>query len=76
MLEHYSSKLDSLILDDDSTATEFINNFDIFVRKIEKFDGKWSEEKKIREFKRRVMSNDYNIEKRTHKKGDSLEDLV
>ena len=74
MLEHYSTKLDALILDNDTTATEFINNFDPFVRKIEKIDGGWSEEKKIREFKKRVTSKDYDVEKRTHK--TTFKDLV
>ena len=74
MLEHYSTKLDALILDNDTTATEFINNFDLFVRKIEKIDGGWSEEKKIREFKKRVTSKDYDVEKRTHK--TTFKDLV
>lgn len=74
MLEHYSTKLDSLLLDDDGSATEFINNFDLFVRKIEKFDGAWTEAKKIREFKKRVVGKDYDVEKRTHK--STYKDLV
>ena len=77
MMEHYSSKLDALTLDNDTTATDFINDFDIYLRKIEKFDGAWSDEKKVREFKKRIVSSDYDVEKRTHtsQKG-SYEDLV
>ena len=74
MLEHYSSKLEDLILDNDNTATEFINNFDLYVRKLEKLEGTWSEDKKIREFKKRVISEDYGVEKRTHK--TTFADLV
>ena len=35
----YSTKLDTLYLDDHTFATEFINKFDLFMRKLEKFDG-------------------------------------
>ena len=67
MLECYSNKLSALVLDNDMTATEFINKFDIYVRKIETFDSKWSEDKKIREFKKKVISQNYDVEKRVHK---------
>ena len=32
-------------------------DFDLYVQKIEKLEGVWSEEKKIREFKKRVRVN-------------------
>ena len=31
MLEHYDSKLETLALDQDTTASEFINNFEQYV---------------------------------------------
>lgn len=76
MAEHYYNKLDNLYLDNDTTATEFINKFDLYVRKIESFDASWSETKKVREFKKRITSEDYDVEKRTHKSGQPLADLI
>ena len=70
MLEHWSTKLDNLELDDDTTATQFINSFEKFVRKLEQVEkSPWSEEKKIREFKKRVTSEEYDVEKRVHDDG-------
>ena len=66
MLNHYSTKLDVLYLDDNTSATEFINKFDLYMRKIEKLDGAWSEEKRLREFLKCVTSQDYDVEKRVH----------
>ena len=65
LADHYTNKLEALFLDHDATATEFVNSFESFTRKIEKFEGQtWSEDKKIREFKRRIIRDDYEIEKR------------
>jgi hypothetical protein len=76
MADHYTNKLDILTLDNDTTATEFINSFDSYVRKIEKFEGQvWNEDKKIREFKKRIVSEDYDTEKRTFD-GSTLEEFV
>ena len=75
MLNHYSTKLDALFLDDNTSATEYINKFDLYVRKIEKLDGLWSEEKRLREFLKRVTSQDYDVEKRVHNKS-TFKDLV
>jgi hypothetical protein len=67
MIEYYSNKLDSLELDRDTTATEFVNKFDSYVRKLEKLENAaWSDEKKVREFKKRVTDEDYDTEKRVH----------
>ena len=67
MVAHYEGKLDDLLLDNDSTATEFINSFELFIRKLEKLEGPWSDDKRCREFKDRVSENsDYDTEIRTH----------
>lgn len=76
MADHYTTKLEDLYLDKDTTATEFINSFDIYVRKIEKFDSKWSDAKKIREFLKRIVSEDYEIEKRNHQNATSLDVII
>lgn len=65
MAAHYTKKLDALLLDNDSTATEFINSFESYVKKIEKFEGtKWKESKIFQEFKKMFFSDDYDTEKR------------
>ena len=75
MLEHWSTKLDNLFLDDDTTVTQFINSFEKFVRKLEHVENsQWSEEKKVREFKKRVTSDDYDVEKRVN--NDGLAELI
>ena len=74
MMDHYNSKLDNLELDNDTTTMKFINAFDLFVQKIGKIEGKCNEAKKIQEFKKRVSSEDYDIEKRSHK--STFADLV
>ena len=74
MLEHYSSRLEDLILDNDNIATELVNIFYLYVRKLEKLEGEWSEEKKVRESKKTEITEDYSVEKRTHK--TTFADLV
>ena len=67
MVAHYEGKLEDLSLDTDTTATEFINNFELYVRKLEKLEGAWTDDKKCREFKDRVPEDsDYDTEVRTH----------
>ena len=66
MIEHYENKLRNLSLDSDTTATECINNFELFVRKLEKLEGTWSDDKKFREFKSQVTSDLYDTECRIH----------
>jgi Reverse transcriptase (RNA-dependent DNA polymerase). len=78
MADHYSNKLEALfLLDDDTTATEFVNSFESFIRKIEKFEGQtWSKDKKIQEFKKRIINDDYESEssgKSTSKDDESTE---
>ena len=76
MDDHYTKKLDVLLLDKDISSTNFMQSFDLYVRKIEKFEGQtWSEEKKIREFKKRIVSYDYNTEKRTFM-GNTLKEFI
>ena len=66
MIAHYEAKLKGLFLDRDTTATEYINNFELYVRKLEKLEGVWSDDKKVREFKDRITDADYDTETRVH----------
>ena len=77
IIDYWDTKLGSLRLDIDTSATEFINNFEIIVRNIEKHEGPWSDFKKVREFKRRVVDDGYETEIRTCKAGyDELIETV
>lgn len=51
MLAHWTKNLKVLVLDEDTDVSEFMNNFEMYVRKIEKIEGKWSDFKKLRKFK-------------------------
>jgi len=67
LIAHYEAKLNDLYLDTDKTATEFINSFELNVRKLNKAEGiEWDDIKKIRAFKERVTDLDYDTEIRTH----------
>ena len=44
-------QLDNVTLDKDSSATEYINNFEMYVRKLTKLGENWSNHKMCREFK-------------------------
>jgi hypothetical protein len=67
MIDFYIGKLNALALDRVTTATEFINNFCSYMRKLESLeDVTWSDEKKLREFKNRVTDEDYDTEKCVH----------
>ena len=66
MIQHWEAKLNSLFLDEDTSATDFINFFEMWVRKIEKMDGAWSDSKKKREIKSRIKDEAYETEVRTH----------
>ena len=63
MIKHYEAKLESNVLDNDTTATNYINNFELCVRKLMKLDETWYDEKQIREFKARITDSDCSIEK-------------
>ena len=74
IVKHYSNKLRSLFLDRDNSASNYINDFEIYVRKIEKYEGAWTEDKKIREFIENVTDEDYDTEMRVH--DDSYANLI
>ena len=74
IVKHYSNKLRNLVLDRDTTASKYINDFEIFVRKLEKYEGAWSEDKRIREFISNVRDDDYDTEMRVH--DNSYTDLI
>ena len=68
MISHWENKMDKTALDVDSTsATEYINNFEMYVRKLVKLGKNWSDDKrKVREFKKSVADPDYETEVRVH----------
>eukprot|EP00957_Ditylum_brightwellii_P130783 9977180-Ditylum_brightwellii.AAC.1 len=67
MLQHFKGKLQDLCLGIDTTATDVINNFELFVWKLGKVkDTDWSDDKKVQEFKDKVTSEDYDIECHVH----------
>lgn len=66
MIQHWESKLNSLALDVDTAATEYINYFEMYVRKLDKLGENWSDDKKVREFKAHVTDPDYEVECRVH----------
>ena len=66
MVSHWETKLDGITLNSDSSATEFINNFEMYVRKLTKLGEAWGDDKQIREFKARVDDSDFDTEVRIH----------
>ena len=74
MISHWESKLDSLSLDNDTTCTEFVNLFEMYVRKLTKLGETWGDDRMVREFKSRVHHEDYDTEVRTHE--GQFKDLI
>ena len=74
MVMHWESQLDNLSLDTDTTATEYINKFERYVRNIEILEGTWTDYKKVREFRKRIVDEGYETELRTCKK--TYDDLI
>ncbi len=66
LISYWERKLDGVTLDKDSSATEYINNFEMYVRKLTKLSENWSDDKMCREFKRGVSDSDYETEVRVH----------
>ena len=67
MITHWENKLSLTTLGIDTSATEYINNFEMHVRKLVKLGENWSDDKKVREFKKYVSDPDYDTEVRIHK---------
>ena len=55
------------MLDVDTSATEYINNFEMYVRKLMKLGENWTDNKKVRESKKSVSHPEYDTEVRVHK---------
>ena len=66
MIAHWEKKLRNLQLDQDTSATEYINSFEMYVRKLTELGENWSDAKKVREFKLNVIDDDYETEIRVH----------
>ncbi|MHA7927749.1 MAG: hypothetical protein ACX936_21330, partial [Marinobacter sp.] len=61
IIDHYQAKLDSLYLDDNITASEYIN---VFIRCCDKLEGKgegMTPDTKLRKFLEKIVSDDYAI---------------
>ena len=74
MIAHWETKLEENVLDKDTTATAYINNFEMYVRKLKLLNETWDEDKRVREFKKRVEDPDYDTEIHVHK--DSFNDMI
>ena len=74
MIAHWETKLEENVLDNDTTATAYINNFEMYVRKLKLLNETWDEDKRVREFKKRVKDPDYDTEIRVHK--GSFDDMI
>ena len=74
MIAHWETKLEENVLDNDTTATAYINNFEMYVRKLKLLNETWDEDKRVREFKKRVEDPDYDMEIRVHK--GSFDDMI
>ena len=67
MIQHWETKLGDISLDKDSSANEYINNVEMYVRKLTKLGENWNDDKMVREFKAGVHDEDYgDIEVRVH----------
>ena len=55
------------MLDVDTSDTEYIIFFEMYVRKLMKLGENWTDDKKVREFKKSVSDPDYDTEVRVHK---------
>ena len=66
MIQHWETKLANIALDNDTSATEYINNFEMYVRKLTKLGENWNDDKMVREFKTGVSDPDYDTEVRVH----------
>eukprot|EP00957_Ditylum_brightwellii_P098985 7540171-Ditylum_brightwellii.AAC.1 len=63
IVQHYEAKLRNLYLDINVTATDFINNFELYVQKLGKLEGvDWLGNKKVCEFKDKVTDKDNGME--------------
>ena len=67
MISHWERKLETTVLDVDTSATEYINNFEMYIRKLVKLGETWSDDEKVRKFKKSVSDPDYDTEVRIHK---------
>ena len=72
MIAHWEKKLCNLKLDQDTSATEYIHSFEMYVRALTELGEYWSDAKKVREFKLNVIDEDNDTEIRVHS-GDFAE---
>lgn len=69
MIQHQENKLKDLVLNHDTTATAYINRFEMYVRKLEKVEKlTWDDKKKIQKFGENVIDDDYDTECRVNTK--------
>ena len=67
MIHFWERKLNSVTLDVDTSATEYINNFEMYIQKLTNLRENWTDDKMVREFKKGVDDPDYDTEVRVHK---------
>lgn len=47
MISHWEYTLEATVLDVDTSGTEYINNYEMYVRKLVKLGENWSDDKKV-----------------------------
>ena len=63
IIQHYQGKLKDLVLDDDHTASEVINEFILCHQKLEKHDEGYTDKAKCRQFLDLIQHDDYLVVK-------------
>ena len=58
MISYWESKSGTTFLDQDTSATEYINNFERYTLKLEKLGKNWTDRKKVRYFKKGFLDPD------------------
>ena len=66
IISHWESKLDATSLDQDTSATDYINNFEMYTQKLEKISENWTDKKRVWEFNKCVSDIDYDTKFRIH----------
>ena len=67
IFSHWESKLDATSLDQDTYATEYMNNSEMYAQKLGNLGENWTDKKKFWEFKKGVSDPDYDTEVRIHR---------
>ena len=76
MLMHYDGKLKNLALNEDTTASEFINIFEQYIQASKTYSETQIDNKQLRWFKQQIVGKNYITEKRSFDASERLKQLV